>query len=235
MTVTVSAYLELMRGMVRDGVSALTSQDYTGALGHAVARYSAHRPRVLVADVDAADDGVVASDVEDLADWDAETSSVRTVEYPLDEVPPEHIEHTLYRTPDAVLLRAPDVVSGETARVTYTAPHTVDATDTSTPTSDREAVASWAAARLLEELAARSADVTDSSISADGVDHQDQTRRYQGLATGYRNRFYELLGIDRKGEMRTPGASATVQLASRRLSTGNRRITHFRPGEHYGT
>ena len=149
-----------------------------------------------------------------------------SVEHPVDEIPPLHVEHSIYRAPAALRLYAEDVPSGDTVRVTYTAPHVIDADQDTTPDADSEAVASWAAARLLEELAARGAGVTDSTINADGIDHNRQTSGYRALAKGYRDRFYELLGINRKDEMTTPSAAVAVALGPRRLATGTRRLTH---------
>ena len=232
---TRATYRELVHSMVRDDVAALTLDDCEDAMGHAVTRYARFRPRVLVADLSAAATGIVSNDVAtDLAQWDADLSGVVSVEHPVDEIPPLHVEHSIYRAPGALRLYAEDVPAADTVRITYTVPHVVGADTCTVPEADSEAVASWAAARLLEEIAARGAGVTDSTINADGIDHNRQTSDYRALAKGYRDRFYELLGIDRKDEMKTPGASATAQLASRRLMTGTRRLTHFRPGGRYG-
>ena len=222
-------YRELIHSMVRDDVGAISDDDCLDALDHAFAHYSRLRPRRLVAELAAAADGIVTQDIEtDLAGWDAGLSCVTGVEHPIGEIPPIYLDHETYAAPDALVLYAYDVASGDTARVAYTAAHTYTVDSSTAPALDQEAIASWAAARLLEELAARGAGVTDSAIGADGIDHNHQVRDYAAIAKGYRNRFYELLGIDRRDEMRTPGAGAVAQLERRRLSTGTPRLTHRR-------
>ena len=97
-------------------------------------------------------------------------------------------------------------------------PHLLDAaTDTISP-GDREAVALWAAALLLDQLAARHAGDTDSTIGADGVDRHAQADRYRRLAKDHRARYAALLGLDR------PPAAGVVAA----LDRGRRRpaLTH---------
>ena len=221
------AYREIVRSLIRDDAGAISDDDCLDALGHAVSRYSRFRPRRLIADLATPRVGIASRDVaSDLASWD-ETSGVVSVERPVGEIPPQFTDFDLYLAPnDAVYLYVPVVQSGETVRVTYTVPHVVDADSCTVPDADSEAVASWAAARLLEELAARGAATTDSTIRADAVDHESQANDYRMLAKGYRDRFYELLGIDRKDEMRTPGASGVAELEPRRLAVGWHRLTH---------
>ena len=118
---------------------------------------------------------------------------------------------------------------GATVRVTRTAPHEVSAgpppADT-VPARDREAVAAWGAALLLDEMAARAAGTTDSTIAADAVDYAGGADRYRRLARAHRDRYYELLGLDRAAESRPDAAGAQVSLGRRRLSTGGAPLTH---------
>ena len=222
-------FRELAQSIVRDDVGALTLDDSEDALQDAVSHYSRFRPRRFVEDLTAVADKVLTRDVAgDLSDWD-ESSAVESIEYPAGLVPPSIEAHQTYLAPGGALsLYVEELPQGETARVTYTARHLVAASTCTVPQSDYEAVGSWMAARLLEELAARGAAVTDSTMAADSVERNSQSRDYRALAKGYRDRFYELLGIDRRDQMRTPGASATATMGQRRLSVGTRRITHGR-------
>lgn len=88
--------------------------------------------------------------------------------------------------------------------------HTLDAGADTIPLHHREAVAAWAAAMLLDQLAARHAGDTDSTIQADGVDRGGLADRYRRLANGHRERYRKILRLDR------PRAAGTVVAMDRR-------------------
>ena len=214
--------------LVRDDVDAISDAQRDDAIARAVARYSAHRPRRVTEDVEVGAGGVapIAGGA-----YDPDVHQILAVEYPVGEDPPAYLDAGVVvsrRTPTDVELVAVcgSIPAGATARITRTAPHEVSATADTVPARDREALAAWAAALLLDELAARAAGTTDSTIAADAVDYGGGTDRYRRLARAHRDRYYELLGLDRAAESRPRAAGVHVSLGRRRLSTGGPPLTH---------
>ena len=74
--------------------------------------------------------------------------------------------------------------------------HVLDTAEDTIPEEHREAVCAWAAALLLDQLAARAAGASEPTIAADGVDRQSQADRYRRLAQAYRERYFQALGLD---------------------------------------
>ncbi len=91
-----------------------------------------------------------------------------------------------------------------------------DAEDT-IPPADREAVCALAAALLLDQLAARHAGDTDSTIQADAADRQALSDRYGRLAARWRKRYCELMGPGAAGGKRPRPAGAVAAPPRRRL------------------
>ena len=214
--------------LVRDDADAVSADQRDDAIARAVARYSVHRPRRVTEDVVLGAGGVapIASGA-----YDPDVHQIVSVEYPIGRVPPRYVDAegvVTRQTPTDVELAVASGYApvGATVRVTRTAPHDVSATADTVPARDREAVAAWGAALLLDELAARAAGTTDSTLGADAVDYDGQTDRYRRLARAHRDRYYELLGLDRAAESRPGAAGAQVSLGRRRLSTGGAPLTH---------
>ena len=90
------------------------------------------------------------------------------------------------------------------------------------PAQDRGAICGYAAALLLQQLAAARAGDTDSTINADSVDHGAATDRYRRLAHQLRQRFYEHLGVT-PDKPSPASAVVDIDLPSAR---GHDRITH---------
>ena len=92
------------------------------------------------------------------------------------------------------------------------------------PEADREAVASYAAAVLFDQMAATTSGDSNPTIPADAVAHAAKPEAFAKRAERLRQRYYDLLGIDVR---RTRPASAmAVQPLS--ASDGGRRLTHWR-------
>ena len=151
-------HLALIDAMVRDDASAISTDDKLRALEHAVARYGLYRPRHLVADLGAIREGIVTNDLRASLDAYGERSQVLSVEWPVGEVPAMFTAHETYELPTGkTALYASAVPETRTVRITFVADHVVDDTTDTVPAADREAVAAWAAAELLDQLAARAA------------------------------------------------------------------------------
>ena len=93
-----------------------------------------------------------------------------------------------------------------------------DAEDT-VPAHHREAVACWAAALLLDQLAAGHAGDKESTMQADAVDHGSTSGTYAARAAACRKRYYRITGAAPKP---LAPASAVGSMARRRPRIGGR-------------
>ncbi len=218
-------YQSLVMDLVRDEGNRITPAARDQAITRAVSRYSKDRPRELVEDITASN----ATTLLLPSAWDDEASNITSMEYPIGDVPPSHIEPDqfyLYQAPSvAKVIKVPAGLSAAaTVRCAYTVPHTLsDASDT-LPSIDREAVTCWAAALLCDQLAALYANDSTSTIQADNVDHQSKSREYGARANRLRGRYFDELGLDDK---RTAPAAA-IRNFDNNDSLGNDRLTHPR-------
>lgn len=210
-----------VEALIRDNASEIEETDRDRAIAAAVAEYSRDRPRRRVADLVMAAGALPLPD-----DWDAATSALAAIEHPLGEVPPAWrpvADWTLYQEPARTVIRPVGASAescppgdGETVRVSYTAPHAVDAMTDTVPAADREAVAAWAAALLLDELAADAAATVDSTIEADSVEHASRARDYRALARAHRDRYYLLVGRGNTGRQVRAAGTAVQPRGPRR-------------------
>ncbi|MBE0627979.1 MAG: hypothetical protein IH603_00005, partial [Burkholderia vietnamiensis] len=153
-------------------------------------------------------------------------SELRSLEYPVDQVPPNYLSNErygLYQKPASTVNMLLDAVAAAaTIRVAYTITHVVSGAADSIPVKDREPVACWAAALLCDELAAFYSGGTDSTIQADSSPGQSRAQEYSARATKLRKRYLDELGIDDK---RNVAAGAVVNLNATD-SQGRDRLTH---------
>jgi hypothetical protein len=215
-----SDYQTLLDRMIRDDNNVITLTDIDKAIQLAVVRYSNDFPLLTLIDLEAT--GLRSLSVP--TDWVAGFSSIASIEYPLNEFPPEQLDaeqYCLYQSPVDFGIKF-SFVPSETLRLTYTLPHTVsDVTDTINP-HHREAVASWAAAWCCDQLSSYYASASDNTIQADHVQRNSQSADYARLAKHFRSRYFSELGIK---EDRKLGASVVVDLDLNN-SFGQNRFTH---------
>lgn len=207
---------DLIDDLVRDAAQRVTPAQRERAIGLALARYSADRPREIVEDVVVADGVTVPLPVG----WSAGESVLRVVEAPI-VTPPVPIgddDWTMWRTPtgEVIGLLQP-VTPGSAVRLHYTAPHVVDDASSSIPTAHREAVACYAASLLAEQIATAHASAQDSTIAADRVDQAHPAREWSARAKAYRARYFATLGIETNAQgveqPRMQAAGVVVDLA----------------------
>jgi hypothetical protein len=181
------------------------------AIGAALKRYSGHRPRIVVEDEDG--NGGFDYLLTLLADWTEGFSTIKTVEYPVDDTEASadvlsDDQWTIYQKPSGKCLRfledTPETT--EDIRITYTALHTCTDAACTAPTYDEEALQILAASIFCEMLAAYYAQTQDSTIQADSVDHKSKASEYAARARSYRQMYFNHIGI-KEGE--TPAASLT--------------------------
>lgn len=216
-------FQDLVDDLVRDDSGKIAVADRDQAIGLAVERYGKDRPKTAVEDVAAAATGQV---LPLPAGWQPDFSKLVSLEYPIGEVPPRVLAsgtYRLYETPATTqVLLAVVLQAGEQVRATYTVRHTLDAVTDTLPAQDREAVSSWAAALLLDQLASLFSGDSDSTIQADSVDHNSKAREFAARARAARKRYFDELGIDPK---RNVAAGAVVDL-DLRDSRNRDRLTH---------
>lgn len=216
---------QLVDDLVRDGAGDIAAAGRDEAIQRAVIRYSTDRPRRKVEDVVSPAGG----NFLDLpAAFDPDFSRLEEVETPPDEVPPSLLDQedwSLYEAPAGTKISLADALgAGDTVRLRYTIAHQVDAGTDTVPNKDRQAVASWAAALLLEQLASRYSGDIEPTIQADSVNHQSKGGDYARRARDLRQRYFDHLGIDPK---RTVPAGVVVDLDARD-SLGGDRLVHTR-------
>lgn len=209
---------KLVDGLVRDEAERLARADKGSAISLAVLRYGTDRPRQKVEDVVCAGGDTLPLP----AAWEAD-SEVVTAEYPIGSVPSTLLPCSIYTTPSGDVLRLGDALSaGAEVRLTFTVAHVVtDVLDTIKP-AHREAVAAYAAALLLEELAAAAINDGESTIAADATDRRTKAQEYASRARALKARYAEVLGLGKEAGPAAAGTSVAWP-GRARLTQGIRR------------
>ena len=217
-------YQALIDDLVRDDTGKITTADRDEAIARAVARYGKDRPRIKVEDVVAPGGNYLSLP----AGWQSSFSAIRYIEHPVGNRPATLLDqdsYALYDGPSASEIQLIDAINaGQSVRVNYTIRHTVDGSTDSTPADDREAVSCWAAALLLDQLAAWFTGSSDSSIQAYSFDRRSKGGEYAARAGKLRKRYHDELGID---ERKNVAAGVIVDLDTAD-SQGNDRLLHPR-------
>lgn len=215
-------YQTLVTDLVRDDADRIASGQRDAAILAAVLAYSAARPRPRVADI--ADAAGMLLDLP--AGWEEGFSVVTSIEHPVGRVPPALLAPdawALYRDVDAVrIMLASSLPAGSTARVAFTAPHVVSATEDTVPAPHRAAVAMLAAAMLCDQLAAFYANDSDSTIAVDRAPGQSRSQAYAARARDYRRQYQDAVGA----ADRLAAPAAAVASLRPRDSAGNARLFH---------
>lgn len=213
----------LVADLVRDDVERVGSAQGDRAINAAVIQYTKDRPRRSVEDV-----------VSEGGSWlplPEGALRVVQVETPPDQVPPRILPARAwghYTAPLGVRILLTQPLAADTAvRLTVTRPHVLTDAEDTLPEEDREAVASYAAAVLLDQIATATSGASTPTIPADTVDHGSKPTNFASRATTLRQHYHDLLGIDPKRQ-RPASAVATQPLAPSYGGAG--RLTHRRWG-----
>lgn len=209
--------------IVKDDGGKLTNpDDYDRIISAAMSRYSQHRPAEKVADVV----GNGTHDYDLPAGWVDEFSSIRAIEFPIGNIPPELLDADsimIYATPTGKKIRVIDYSpsASQSFRVTFT----VLRTATTIPDSDVDAL-SWLAASLCcDEIANSYAYSGNSTIAADSVDYKSKSSEFSARAKRYEGLYKAHLGL--KEIDQRPAASAVSDL-DLGYPGGGDRLTHQR-------
>lgn len=214
----------LVTRKIQDKGSFLTATaggDVDALIGEAVKQYSRYRPRVVVEDEpgNGGFDYPLTGASAVLASWEKGFSEVHKLVYPVDD--DSQSENRIDEDDFAVITK---VVSGsaddylrflaatpsasESFRVFYAARHTLDASTSTFPAADDEAMANLAAAFCLEAIAARYLSAKDPSLDADVTDYRSRADESRRLAEKFRRAFLDHMGFQEASG--PPGASAIV-------------------------
>ncbi|MFA5423042.1 MAG: hypothetical protein WC374_04225 [Phycisphaerae bacterium] len=193
------------------GELPLGEAEKIAAIGVAVKEHSKHYPQVVVEDETGA--GVFDYALTLLASWKDGFSSIKKVEYPVDDTEAEASvlqddAWAIYQKPTGKNLRflEDEPAATESFRVTYTALHTCTDAACTIETAAEEAVQMLAAAHFCNMLATYYAQTSDSTIQADSVDHKSKASEYAARARTYRKLYFDFMGIE---EGKTLPASVT--------------------------
>ena len=222
---------------LQDPDELITSAQRDDAVQQALRTYNTHRPRTVTDDLAGAD----TFDYDLPESWDTTFSSLTQVEYPADQREPQYVDaedYLLYTTADATQLRfLVDLPrTGETIRLTFTAPHVIDDATSTVPANDADAVADLAASLCCEWLSSRFSQQGEPTLGADSADHTSKARDFALRARAFRMAYYRHLGLPYKEGDTGGGAAASTPVAPAsatrswhtELSTGDPRLTHRR-------
>lgn len=210
-------------GMVSDAAGKLVNpDDYDRNIRAAIAHYSRHRPAMQVSDIV----GNGTSDYDMPAAWVDEFSDIKSIEFPVGDVPAQFLEsedYGIYQTPTGrkIRLKSSSPSAAEIFRVTFTIPRT----ETTIPDGDVSAVVNLSAALCLEELANSYTQTSDPTIAADSVNYRSKSSEFAGRAKRYMQLYKEHIGIKEDDSM--PAASAVMDL-DMKYPGGRERLTHPR-------
>ncbi|GER92684.1 hypothetical protein A45J_0402 [hot springs metagenome] len=210
-------------GIVSDDSGKLTNPgDYDRNIAAAIAIYSKHRPNLKVVDIT----GNGGHDYDLPSGWIDEFSVIKSIEYPIGDVPATLIDndkYEIYQSPTAKKIRLINDTpsASESFRVTFTTLRT----DTTIPDGDIDALCNLASALCLEELANAYAQTSDSTIAADSVNYRTKSFDFAQRAKRLMQLYKEHMGI-REDDITQP-ASAVIDLDIK-YPGGGERLTHPR-------
>ena len=201
--------------LIQDGAGFLDTASLDTAISAAVNIYSRDVPQVKINDL-AGDGSAYSWNVP--SDWGEDFSAIKAVEFPQGENPAEFLEdedwviyYDLVATVKTLKFRLINITptASQTVRLIYTAPHEVPTTGNATIRDvDGEAFSYLAAALCLRALAAKHAQSSDTTMSADAVDWGGKVDQYITLAKEYENLYRNHIG---KGDKVQVKAGSAIQ------------------------
>lgn len=201
MSETLTSIETRLSSVLQDVAGLLSQTDIDSSVRDAVEQFSADTPRYVVADI--AGDGA-AFDFDLPSGFVYGDSSITQIEYPAGQRVPIVLtadEWDYYRTASTTKLRLTQITPnvGETARVTFTAMHTLDGLDTASvttiPTWQTQAFVALCAAKAMYRLAARFLHEQESNLGLDSVERATKGDAARRLADAYMRQYQEQVGV----------------------------------------
>ncbi|WP_341893879.1 hypothetical protein [Ferrovibrio terrae] len=203
----------MVNALAKDGGGEISTADLAQGIAAAVQRYSLDRPFRDVADVIAVGTLLPLPEA-----YENDFSVVTQIEAPAGQIPPRTLSSESWyvtATPAGPEIRTQGEIGAVgTARMRFTRRHVLNEDQDTIPIHDREAVACWAAALVLQGMASAKASDRQATIQADSVDHQAKSNDYAKRAAEMRQVYYTHLGIDPKRQA-PASAVATVRPTGR--------------------
>jgi hypothetical protein len=208
-------YIEKIKELVHGENLLLGETEMGFAIDAAMKKHSKFRPRFII-EKETGDGGFDYA-ITDLASWKSGFSSIRRIEYPVDDDSQDadfvddndweyfYTEHATGDKTQYIRFLKDEPTSSQYFRVHYTTFHTCASGATCTVEDyDEEAVQMLAASNFCDMLATAYAQDKDTTINADSVDHGGKSKEYAARAKTYKAYYFNHLGM-KEGE--TPPAS----------------------------
>ncbi|SRR5581483_2479962 len=214
--------------ILKEQAGHLDEADKEAAIQNALKEHSKYKPLALVYDI--AGDGVAFDfATSTITSWEKDFSKILSIEFPAGDREPVYLnddDWTLYEKPSGQVLRLlfDTPAAGQSARVNYTARHSVDDAAGTVPDADVEALCHLAAAYALMSLANRYIQAIESTVGADVVDQRTKEQAAAAAAARERKEYFNHLGI-KEGEQ-TAGMAFRDQPGT--YQWGESRLTHPR-------
>jgi hypothetical protein len=227
---TVKDFTDAMPDVIRDEAKRLDALDRF-AIQAITGRYSKDAPVEVVSDVPGNGTKYIdlPTDAANLVVFEPEFSTIRAIEYPIEQQPPQYVldsDLRVYRKPDGyrILLNFDAPSAEDVLRVTWTARHRADGSTVFE--KDFYAVVDYAASLALEALAAIYAQVGDPSIGADTVNYRTKSQEYLTLAKAVRKRYFVHMGVDESEQGTEQPAAFAMGNQYLNTNSGVQRLVH---------
>ena len=227
---TYSEFKAKVADIVRDDAGKLTPEEQERYIQEAIKdAYSKHRPREVVKDItgDGTYDYPIATN---LTSWIKGFSIIKSIEYPADEREPIYLEEGsdkdffIYEKEAGQYLRftrsSPSAT--EKIRVVYTALQALSDSQNTIPESDEDALCNLAASLCSGALASAYAETSDSTITADSVDHKSKSQEFTSRAKIQKQNYMNHLGL-KEGDV---APASVVKDLDINYPWGGDRLTH---------
>jgi len=182
--------------------TVLPQSERDQAIDSAIDRYSSARPKVQVTAMVANSTGIY----ELPAAWVNNFSSLREVEYPIEQNPTEYIDPdytVIEKSPSGYRLKIVyyNPVTGETFWLKYSVPYSFDTSgNAEIPSQDIEGISFLATSFACEKLATYFAEKVSSSLpNADVVDFGNQVEEYSKRASRWLNKYRQAIETHETG------------------------------------
>lgn len=200
---SIETFLQRVDALLVANENEFSSDSRGDMLAAAIERYSLDRPNKVTEDETG--DGGKYYPVSGLTSWVEDFSHVLSIQYPAYAISADNIP--LYLEPDDWDDRYYDgstqyiffpyhaPAATESFRVSYTAPYVEVAGAYNTPAQDFHAICYLTAGLCCRAIATKYSRTTDSTITADAVDHAGRADRFAARANEYISMYEKHMGI----------------------------------------
>lgn len=226
MPYTYAEFKERVFDIVRDDANKLIPEEKERFIQEAVRIYSKHRPREIVKDI-AGDGTYDYSIATNLTSWVKGFSLIKSIEFPADEREPSYLDEDdwiIYEKEAGQYIRflSDTPAATQKIRAIYTALHVLSDSQNTIPESDQDAICNLAASLCSGALASIYAQTSDSTITADSVDHRSKSQEFSSRAKIQKQTYLNHLGL-KEGDIAPASAMKDLDV---NYPWGEDRLTH---------